>query len=148
MKAFIGVDPGMSGAAVVIDGDGECIDLVRFKETDHDICEFFRARSPEITFGVLERVNAMPKQGVSSTFKFGRSYGFCGGLMAGFQIPHELVSPAVWQAAMGCRSGGNKNITKQAAQRLFPRMKITHATADAFLLAEFARRTFNERAGK
>lgn len=35
---------------------------------------------------------------------------------------------------------GDKNVTKAAAQRLFPDQKVVHATADAMLLAEYARR--------
>jgi hypothetical protein len=41
---------------------------------------------------------------------------------------------------MKCRSGGDKKITKAAAQRLFPRMKVTHKNADALLIAEYGRR--------
>jgi hypothetical protein len=55
-------------------------------------------------------------------------------------LPFELVSPAMWQRAMGCLSGGDKNVTKRKAQELFPDLYITHATADALLIAEYGRR--------
>lgn len=145
---FLGVDAGVSGASVILDLSGNEVGSIRHTETDHDICRFLGKHSAHIVFGLLERVHAMPKQGVSSTFKFGRSFGFCGGLLAAFQIPLDLITPRSWQTSMKCRSGGNKQITKAAAQRLFPNTKIVHATADAFLLAELARRTFNTRRGK
>ncbi len=145
--AFMGIDPGRSGAVIVIDALGCRRGEVRLNDTDHDVCEFVRLWSPSIAFAALEQVNAMPGQGVASTFKFGLSYGFCAALLAAFQVPHDLVRPAAWQKAMGCRTGGDKNVSKQAAQRLFPGPKIIHANADAFLLAEFARRIFNARAG-
>jgi hypothetical protein len=43
----------------------------------------------------------------------------------------------VWQKSLGCLTHGDKNVSKAAAQRLFPGMKITHATADALLIAYY-----------
>ena len=54
--------------------------------------------------------------------------------------PFDRVLPQTWQGKMGCRTGGDKNISKAAAQRLFPKVTVTHAIADALLLAEYARR--------
>lgn len=81
----------------------------------------------------------MPKQGVASSFKFGRSYGFLIGLLTGLRIPYEFVTPQKWQKAMGCLTHGDKNISKAAAQRRWPNEKWTHATADAGLIAEYGR---------
>ena len=55
-------------------------------------------------------------------------------------IPFETVTPAKWQGAMGCRTKGDKNVTKRKAQDLFPGVKVTHAIADALLIAEWGRR--------
>jgi crossover junction endodeoxyribonuclease RuvC len=144
---FLGIDPGKSGACALIDGEGRDAGTIQLKETDHDISDFLIGAQSWVKFAVLENVHSMPKQGVRSTFNFGRSFGFVAGVLASLKIPYELVAPTVWQTAMKCRSSGDKNVTKQAAQRLFPETTITHATADAFLLAEFARRTFNKRKG-
>jgi hypothetical protein len=35
---------------------------------------------------------------------------------------------------------GDKNVSKRRAQELFPQLKVTHATADALLIAEYGRR--------
>jgi hypothetical protein len=55
-------------------------------------------------------------------------------------IPFERVRPQAWQKAMGCMSKGDKNITKRKAQELFPQIKVTHATADALLIATYGTR--------
>ena len=55
-------------------------------------------------------------------------------------IPYEEVTPQKWQKALGCRTGGDKNVSKARAQALFPLQNITHAIADALLLAEYCRR--------
>jgi hypothetical protein len=69
-------------------------------------------------------------------------------LLTGEEFPFEEVSPQKWQKAMGCMTKGDKNVSKAKAQQLFPQLKITHAIADALLIAEYARRTYNQRNGK
>lgn len=81
------------------------------------------------------------KQGVVSAYTFGFGTGIIYGVLASLRIPFEEVSPLKWQTAMGCRTGGNKNISKAKAQQLFPHLKVTHANADALLIAEYCRRT-------
>jgi len=134
----LGIDPGKSGAIAAIYGDGS-VDWVKLSETEHDVARWLEEHRCD-SFAMLEQVSAMPKQGVSSTFKFGTSYGFLRGILAAFEIPFETVTPVKWQTTMKCRTGGDKNITKAAAQRLYPSLKITHANADAILLAEFCKR--------
>lgn len=140
MKVFMGIDPGKSGCITIIKETGEIAARCRLSETMRDVSEFVESWSGAITFAVLEKVSAMPRQGVSSTFKFGTSYGFCLGLLACYGVPYELHTPAKWQGTMRCRSGGDKRVTKAAAQALFPKVKVTHAEADSMLIAEFCRR--------
>jgi crossover junction endodeoxyribonuclease RuvC len=145
---FLGVDPGKSGAMAVIDADSIPKGHIKLDETDADISTWLRSWRSLIRFGSLEKVGSMPGQGVSSTFKFGRSFGFVQGLMVAWAVPFELITPSKWQGEIGCRSGGDKNVTKTKAQQLFPEQSITHKTADAFLLAEYARRIWFSRKGK
>jgi hypothetical protein len=82
----------------------------------------------------------MPGQGVSSSFKFGMSYGSLRMALIAHSIPFESVTPQAWQKSLHCLSGGDKNRTKARAQQLFPNQKVTHATADSLLIAEYIRR--------
>ena len=139
----IGLDPGQAGAAVLLDCDnGDVIDIVRFsKATQMDIADTLREwREGFDCFAYLEKVHAMPKQGVSSTFKFGVGYGFLQGCLTCCKIPYEFVTPQTWQKSLSCLSRGDKNVTKSKAQQLFPEQKVIHATADALLIAEYGRR--------
>jgi len=139
---IIGIDPGAYGAATLMSMDGVIVDVIEFsKNTESEICDcFIEFAQKEKLFAYIENVHAMPKQGVSSTFKFGRGYGFLIGVLTALKIPYEKVTPNTWQKYLSCQSKGNKNITKTKAQQLFPKQKITHAVADAILIAEYGRR--------
>jgi crossover junction endodeoxyribonuclease RuvC len=141
-RLFMGIDPGQSGAYAVIDGAGKPVAECRGAESVCDRAGMIAdlLLEGEVVLAALEKVHAMPRQGVSSTFKFGQSFGEAIGLLESMQIRYEFVTPAKWQGTLGCRSKGDKNITKHAAQRLFPGRRIVHANADAFLIAEYARR--------
>jgi len=135
---ILGIDPGLSGAMAVLDNK-EVVLLIPFaKTTPHDIVAYLKPL--KISIAYLEAVNAMPHQGVTSMFKFGMNYGMWQGILVALGIPFQRVYPLKWQTAMSCRTGGNKNISKARAQELFPRIKITHAIADALLIAEYGRR--------
>lgn len=140
----IGIDPGASGAIAWI--KEELVAAYPLKgATDTDIVDLLselrRMRAQySACHAILEEVHAMPKQGVSSTFKFGVSYGGLRMALAAAKIPFDYVTPAVWQAAMRCRTKGDKNVTRARAQELFPQLKVTHAIADALLIAEYGRR--------
>jgi crossover junction endodeoxyribonuclease RuvC len=140
---FIGIDPGANGCIVAITADGSVRHRFNLKDkTPHDIGEFFNDLGAEdITEAVIEKVSSSPQQGVVSAFSFGKSYGLLIGMLASYRIPYREETPQKWQKYMGCMSKGDKNVTKAAAQRLWPSDKFTHANADATLIAEYCRMT-------
>jgi hypothetical protein len=90
---------------------------------------------------IVERVSAMPGQSVSSTFKFGQSYGAALGILAALQIRTHLVAPAVWKKYF--RLDSDKEKSRAAALRMFPATahyfsrKKDHGRAEAALLAVY-----------
>lgn len=142
-ELYLGVDPGKSGAIAVLTQNGSVACVVRLDQTEHDIVDSVRqVVAEQRCCAMLERVSSMPGQGLSSTFKFGQSYGFLRGLLVSLRIPFEDVTPATWQGYLKCRSKGDKNVTKAAAQRKWPGEKIIHATADSLLIAEYCRQNY------
>jgi crossover junction endodeoxyribonuclease RuvC len=140
VSLYLGADPGKSGAFAVIGPKGDHVSTIKLSETPHDVWAWLDGFRGDISFAVLERVASRPGQGVASTFTFGQSYGLCRAFLVAAAVRHELVTPAKWQRAMGCLSKGDKKVTKAKAQQLFPEIRVTHAIADALLLAEHARR--------
>lgn len=135
---YLGCDPGGSGAMSFWDCHGDVHCHILKDMTPKDICDVLGEYAPKTKFAVLEKVHAMPKQGVTSVWTFSGSYHcLLMGLYA-FGYTFELVSPQKWQKALGCMSGGDKNVTKACAQRLFPSKKIIHANADSILLSYYA----------
>ncbi len=144
--AFLGIDPGKGGAIAMVDSDGFTMDWIGFCETPHDVCKFVKLYAPAVDFAILEKVWARPGNGASSSFKFGELYGFAFGLLTYAGIRFELHSPQKWQKKLGLirskmSNAEKKKVNKAAAQQLFlDSPKIIHKNADAFLIAEYARR--------
>lgn len=146
---YIGIDPGKHGAVAVLNDKGICMLEKFFDKTTKDISDILNSipKFKEPLFAFIEKVNAYPDQGVHSVFVFGENYGILQGLLIAHEIPFDYVSPQKWKKFMGCISPTGsthtekKNLSKGLAQRLFPKIKITHDISEALLLAEYCRRT-------
>lgn len=142
---YIGIDPGQGGGIAWISSGGK-IEAAKFTEQNiiRDLFAIITTHCTPFRI-VLEHVHAMPKQGVSSTFKFGANYGWWRGFLTAWGRTWQDVEPRVWQRHLGCLTKGDKNVTKRFAARLVSEsgsgVKVTHAVADAICLAEYARRT-------
>jgi hypothetical protein len=154
IKNIIGIDPGASGGIAWISDGKPCVE--KMPETLQDLWELIcdirdggepRQRLDKAVLGhvaYIEQVSSSPQMGVVSSFSFGRGYGNLEMALTAAGIPFGRVRPQVWQKSLGCMTKGDKNVSKRKAQELFPQLKITHATADALLLAEFGRRAQNQ----
>lgn len=150
-RYYFGVDPGSSsGSICAINEKGAPVLTFPLKDqSDADIKEALNMIMDTglPMFGALEQVHAMPKQGVSSTFKFGGSYGALRAHMVWADVHLDRVTPHRWQTALGCRTRGDKNVTKHKAQEMFPLTRVTHSIADGLLLAQYARQFGTWREG-
>ncbi|EFK09503.1 conserved hypothetical protein [delta proteobacterium NaphS2] len=146
-KAFIGVDPGKTGAAALITDEGthEILDypgdpsLIVAKFTEWKLHH-------HIVMVALEKVSARPGQGVVSMFSFGRNLGTWEGIISAFGIPFMMPTPRQWQQGLiDQKAGGDpKARSLNTARRLFPDAELSrkkdHGRADALLMAFWARR--------
>lgn len=149
---FIGIDPGKSGGIAALHENGDVALAVAMPQTERDILNTLLrlAMRPEPggakvqILGMLERVRSSPQMGVVSSWTFGVGYGGLRMALTAARIAFDEVTPQKWQGYLGCRTGGDKNVSKAKAQDLFPTVKMTHALADAILLAEYCRRVKKE----
>ncbi len=157
MSTYIGIDPGQKGglAKICQFGGPPRPWAEKMPATERDIWDVLNQimEMAGNVFAYIEAVHSMPKQGLSSTFKFGRSYGFLRGCLVASEMPFDEVSPVKWQRAMGINPikdepiTAKKNRHKAKAQQLFPSLEVTHAIADALLIAEFCRRIRTSNCG-
>jgi crossover junction endodeoxyribonuclease RuvC len=146
-RYFLGIDPGKAGGVCSLGDTGDILTVSRMPDTESDIADWFASWSQSNCFAVIEKVHSFPGQGVASSFTFGRGYGGLRMALICHGIPFEEVTPRVWQKALGITKrrdsetkGAFKNRLKGKAQELFPSEKVTLATADALLIAEYCRR--------
>ena len=147
-NVYIGIDPGVSGGIACI----TCEELftVKCPETIADMNDKVEAinvvsqHSGYKAYAVIESVHSMPGQGVASTFKFGKNYGEWLGILAANKIPYIQVTPQKWMKQFGAMprdKKDRKNHIKHLAQQRYPDNKITLATSDSILIAEYCRYT-------
>jgi crossover junction endodeoxyribonuclease RuvC len=150
MSLTIGVDPGLSGAIAVLDPAGALerladlpvicdgrlawIDGGALQALLIDSLRGLPARA------IVERVSAMPRQGVASSFTFGVTFGSILSVLQARHISVELVTPAVWKRALGLSSDKRASLDK--ARLLYPSAELGLAKhdgrAEALLLAYWA----------
>ena len=150
---YIGVDPGQKGGYAVIGDDGS------YKAYPWDDAQFLRHMSGltmmrdlegHKLIAAVEKVGAMPGQGVTSMFHFGRSAGYIEGVLAALGIPYQLIPPAKWKKEFSL-IGKDKSASIVTCRRLFPELDLkrtekcrtdSDGMAEAALIAEYARRKF------
>jgi hypothetical protein len=136
-------DPGLSGALAIL-GDFDEVHLHDLPQANSELdpsalARLLRAAAPRRA--VIELVHSMPKQGVASTFKFGRSYWTILGVLGALSIPTVRVRPQTWKHHFGLLRQP-KDASRALALRLYPdlqglHLKKHHGRADALLLARF-----------
>jgi len=148
---IIGIDPGLSGGIASISDDA-CSAVVMPKAGDEidarAMAEILLGLMPTVV--VAEKVGAMPGQGLSSTFKFGKGYGTIIGVCAAYKIRLELVTPQKWKGVVLAGTARDKQAAIDYCARAFPsislippRCRTPHdGMADALCLAEYGRRTY------
>lgn len=146
----VGIDPGLTGAIGVLN-EGcflEVIDMpvvakgtgsVKNEVDPAGISDFLKNwQYCEIRIGI-ERVNAMPKQGSSSTFSLGDSFGSARAAVSVTGFPLAYVAPAHWKRYFKLPS--DKEASRALAVRMFPTAPLhlkKHADrAEALLIARW-----------
>ena len=154
---YIGVDNGLNGALVAIQGNKILEKIVmptvsstkNKREYDNfGVIAFFN-RYKDATV-ILEKAHAMPVLGKVQAFNFGKGFGLMIGILSALQFRYHVVHPKTWQKQMF--KDINYTDTKQAsaliAQRLYPGIdftaterskKIHDGITDALLLAEYGK---------
>lgn len=157
MKTYYGIDPGAAGAIAAIYPASNHAQVwpMPYSSSAYDLDRLRELLSfdpeNEQPFAIIEKVHAMPKQGVTSVFSFGKGDGILLGMLGALKIPHIEVPPRTWQKVMleGEDKTDGKAASIRVARRLFPgvslrasdRCRVDHdGMAEALLMADYGRR--------
>jgi crossover junction endodeoxyribonuclease RuvC len=141
---IMGVDPGLTGALSFYFQNQGAISAEDMPVVAGDIdAATLAARIAQLKpdVAIVELVGAMPRQGLSSTFKFGVGYGMVRGIITAAGVPMPLVTPAKWKRSYGLDA--DKEKARAMALRLWPTRsdlfgrKKDHGRAEAALLARY-----------
>ena len=151
---YVGIDPGFTGAIAVFGSIenkvSEIYDMPVLKvgkKTELDESGLFNILHPLSNTSAtvfIEKAQAMPGQGSSSTGRYLTGYGFIRGMCAGLGLPVVLVHPATWKAKIMRDMPKEKQASVLKCQQLFPswsaenlRLVKHHGRADAVLIAYY-----------
>ena len=151
---ILGIDPGINGAVASINKDDVTLhDLPTAGEGKHRIISTavlaYQIRQLEPTFAVMERVHAMPRQGVSSSFRFGQAFGAIEGVLGALGVSLSYVTPATWKRALGLAADKDEarlraiQLYPAAAENLQRRKDVDRA--EALLIATWAKDNLAQR---
>ena len=153
----LGIDPGLRGGVAALDAAGATVGAWSMPVAGGevhaaglaDLLRSLRCLDGHQDIGrvSLEKVSAMPKQGVSSTFRFGTGWGMVRGVCAALGIPVVLVPPPVWKkrVLLGLphdKAGAVQFCTSRwpTTDLILPGCRVPHdGLADALCLAEYGR---------
>ena len=152
---IIGIDPGLSGAIAVLDNNKvlKIYDMPVMAEGKKNKRQLNSAQLVNIIKEnienreeinvVVEQVNAMPGQGVTSMFNFGQTFGAIKGVCAALNLPIFFIRPSKWKKYFELINS-SKDSSRTKAIEMYPSIadqlskKKDVNKSDAILIARFS----------
>ena len=150
----IGIDPGLSGAIAILKANKvlNIFDMPVMAEgkknkkqlNSSQLATILRdniEENEEIAV-VVEQVNAMPGQGVTSMFNFGQTFGAIKGICATLKLPIFFVRPSKWKKHFELINS-SKDASRTKVIEMYPTIsnqlskKKDVNKSDAILIAKF-----------
>ena len=151
---IFGIDPGVSGAISILE-DKKIIEVHdmptmidgkknKKQVNGSQVANIFKEKidtKREISV-VVEHVNAMPGQGVTSMFNFGQSFGVIKGVCSALSLPIHFIRPTKWKKHFNLINT-NKDASRTKAIQIYPEIssklsrKKDSNRADAILIARY-----------
>jgi len=153
MRIF-GIDPGLSGALAILDEKKifEVIDLPTMSDGKKNkkqlnsahLSKYIQSNIIDLNKSavVVEQVNAMPGQGVTSMFNFGQTFGAIKGICATLNLPIHFVRPSKWKKHFELINS-SKDASRTKAIEMYPTFadhlskKKDVNKSDAILIARY-----------
>ena len=152
-RLFIGVDPGKKGGIAFIHPGLDCYGAYPMPETRNQVYKLLqelKTKYDATLIAAVELVHSMPKQGVASTFTFGKGCGEVLGVLTALDAVIHEPTPQAWKKVMMVGTDKSKDAAIQVAENLFPDIQLVpkgcrvpnDGMAEALLLAEWCCRQY------
>ena len=147
---YIGIDPGKKGGVAYICGDTYgAYPMPNTRRELFDLLNEMTADTSHAVRAIVESVHAMPGQGVTSMFTFGKGCGEILGILTALGTEIYEPTPQAWKKVMLAGTDKGKDASIQMAENIFPEIQLVpkgcrkpnDGMAEAILLAEYGRRT-------
>ena len=153
MKTYIGIDPGKGGGlAMIVDYKIAAISPMPLSGDNMIdgllIAEWIKTQRVnwDDVLACVEKVSAMPGQGVKSMFTFGYGVGVIHGTLSTMGIPYVLVTPQAWKKDILAGTLKDKNAAVEYCTRMYPYVsliqprckKANDGIAEAICIAVYA----------
>lgn len=154
--AYGGIDPGAFGGFALIRGKEVIYEPM--PETPLEIKAALLRLFLNADYILLEKVHSSPQMGVTSAFSFGKNYGAVELGLAFLEVPHNLITPQMWQGGLGipkatpnAPQAEHKEKLRATAQRIFPKLPIwtqpktlglQRSICDALLIAHYCQKIY------
>ncbi len=150
----VGIDPGLSGAIAILENNKvlNIFDMPVMAEGKKNKRQLNSAQlvriikdstKPDVEIAVVvEQVNAMPGQGVTSMFNFGQTFGAIKGVCAALELPIFFVRPSKWKKHFELINS-SKDSSRTKVIEMYPSLSSQLAKkkdvnkSDAILIARF-----------
>tara|TARA_Y100000310_G_C20625140_1_gene785423 strand:- start:1088 stop:1573 length:486 start_codon:yes stop_codon:yes gene_type:complete len=149
-KIYVGIDPGKSGGICVI--EDKFIKAYPCPENIQDMALMFAmcisVNETKTVVAYIEKVWARPHDAKGSIWKFAENYGTWLGIAGAYEIDLQKVSPQAWMKYIEVPKldkPRRKRYLRDKARSMYPSLKkVTLKTADAILIATYAKETDND----
>jgi crossover junction endodeoxyribonuclease RuvC len=156
-EGILAVDPGLTGALVIINKAGKYIDHLHMpsikigtkNRVNGAAINAWLKTWPGLSHAYVENVHSMPTDGAARAFSFGHSTGVIHGLIAASDIPITLVAPVAWKKHFNL-TGTDKDAARSRATQLFPALRELdkkgkgQAIADALFIGLYGAHKYNQ----
>jgi nitrogen regulatory protein PII-like uncharacterized protein len=148
-KIYIGVDPGKSGGLCVM--EDEFVKAYACPDNIQDMALLFAmaisVNETKTVIAYIEKVWARPHDAKGSIWTFAQNYGTWLGIAGAYEIDLQTVSPQAWMkhfVVPKLDKPRRKRYLRDKARSMYPNLKkVTLKTADAILIATYAKETDN-----
>ena len=146
-EVYMGIDPGQKGGWCVLGFDAGPLPWSGKDLDGRALASIIRCNG--VTSAVIEKAQAMPKQGVTSMFSYGYGAGKIAGILEALGVPYRLVTPQAWKKLILAGTAKDKTAAISYVRRWYPAIDLMpgkkrtphDGIADAVCLAEWAKKT-------